>query len=227
MFNALPREVVVVKSKLTFGVLVICLGCFPLLAKAETLTIESATGASVDGVDIYPYNFSIDGSTRLTELLCLNYNREVTLGETWNVSESSIPLDNSQSSIDYRALALIDYALNTGYGGYSTSDLQFADWGIFDPTGVVSNTGYTTEANSLKQLALTTATSSSLISEGFYRNFTLYSPTSDESGWTDGIPQEFIGNSAPSPVPEPSTLMLFGTGLIAISGAVRRKMTRA
>ena len=227
VFNPLRMESVTVKSKIALCVLGVCMGCFPLAAMADTLTLKSASGGSVDGIEIYPYNFSVDGSTTLTNLLCLDFNREITFGETWHVTENSIALDNSQTSIDYRALALIDYALSTGYGGYSSSDLQFADWSIFDPTGVAGYSGYTTGAKDLASLALTTAADDSLTNSGFYSNFTLYSPTGDTSGWTDGIPQEFIGDTAPSPAPEPSTLILLGTGLVAISGAVRRKLATA
>ncbi len=39
--------------------------------------------------------------------MCLDLNRRITFGETWNVNIVSVPLDASQSSIDYRADAWI------------------------------------------------------------------------------------------------------------------------
>jgi hypothetical protein len=38
------------------------------------------------------------------------------------------------------------------------------------------------------------------------------------------MPQEYIGYS---PVPEPGTITLFGTGLLSLAGMVRRKLGKA
>ena len=218
----------IMKNRLKLWIGALCLASLSLPAMADTLELTSTGGASVDGADIYPYNFSVNGSSTPMSLMCIDYNLHITMGETWNVTEESIPTDNSTSSVDLRALALIDYALATGYGGYSTSDLQFADWSILDAADVDSLSGYTSgQAAAIAQGALQEATDSSLIDSGFYSNFTLYAadPT-NTSGWTDGQPQDFIGDTAPDPTsetPEPSSVLLLGTVLLSTLGVVRKR----
>lgn len=224
------------KHLLLFLSLGLSVATFPSAASADTLQLQSTGGTVVNGVYIYPYNFSVNGSSNLTSLLCLDYNREITVGEKWNVSTSGLAMDNSQTSIDYRALAIIDYDIATGGQGNSIADLQFADWSIFDPRDMTNNSGYTQNAQRIAADALANASNPSLTSTRFFSNFTLYTPTTDQTGWTNGIPQEFLaynGGATPQfvpslvPTPEPSSLALLGTGALSIGGLIRRRLNRS
>lgn len=188
-------------------------------ACADTLKFVSDSGVSAGGEDVYPYNFQINGSSTLTQLMCIDLNRTISFGESWNVSANSIALDSSLTSQMYRADALLFYASTTGQ--YSNADLQWAAWSIFDPSGVSGNAAFDTAAQNLASVAMQYAGSSQLISSGFFSKFTLYQPTSDQTGWTNGIPQEFIGAAQ---TPEPSSFLLIGSGLASFAGVVRRRL---
>ena len=197
----------------------LCLAVLSLPACADTLTFVSDAGVNVGGEDVFPYNFQINGSSTITQLMCIDLNRSISFGESWTVAPTSIALDSSLISQEYRADALLYYATTTGQ--FSNADVQWAAWSILDPSGVSGNSAFDATAQNLASLAMQYAGDQQLIDSGFFSNFTLYQPTSDQTGWTYGIPQEFIGAA---PTPEPSSVLLMGSGLVSFAGVVRRRL---
>jgi hypothetical protein len=200
-----------------FPVVCLALSTLTVTAKADTLTLVSASAQS-GGEYIQPYEFSLNGSPTTIDLMCMDLNREITFGETWNVTEIS-----STSSFQYEEEAFI-YS-QVGGGVYSDSDVQWAAWSIFDPTDV-QNRGQNT-ANVQALLAAANLAVTNGLPDSFYSRYVIYIPTGDDADtdWTAGTPQRFIGD--PSPVPETSTLLMLGTGLVGAAGMLRRRISRS
>jgi hypothetical protein len=197
-------------------------------AKSVTMTYLGHEGyTAIDGSPYigYPYFFTINGSGNVP-LMCDSYDNVVSLGQTFQAtvspflqavnSGSGMFGGSSTTILDYKAAGLIFKAMLMG--NLDRAQAQWAIWGLFSANakgnpffGTINGSGI--DATYLA-LASTAGNSS-------YSGLVLYTPL----GAKPGIgPQEFIGYSS---VPEPTTLTLFGTGLIALAGTIRRKLGKA
>jgi hypothetical protein len=212
-------------------------------ADTVTLTLKSTDSG------IYPYEFNIDdgGKNTQVDLSCLNSGRTVNVGESWTATATNlwsiIDPTNTKSGVlagstlvggnngsltvgDLEADAYLDSLYNTKLSNPAyNNEVQDAIWTILNGGGVYDGLPSSDDAavNSLVSAAKAAQETSA-----FYDQFTFYSPTG--TGYVDnkngGLPQQFMAY-APAVTPEPSGLMLLGTGLAGLAGSVRRRYKRS
>ena len=175
----------------------------PGRAFADPVTLQlTGTGGATDpyntGVLVYPYYLTVNGVTN--SLMCLSYNNTIVNGESWQATVEAI----SGTLYEEAAWLLNDANVNPTN---AIAD-QLAAWGLF--ANNVSG------SNNAQLIAAQNFVSLNPNDTSFYSQFQLYVPLGDPS--SSGYPQVFMGET-----PEPSSLLLLGTGPFGLAMVIFRK----
>ncbi len=194
---------------------VICLVVLSISAKADTLTFNT----NPSGTEIGPYSLTLNTGATTTQLslFCMNDTNYIQSNESWGVNvvngASFFGSTAGSTGFKYEQEAYL-YSL---YNGSNATDIQDALWTVFHPS--------TSNQNGATAGLLTAAANFNYTADFLsHSTFYIWDGGKISNQYGDYPPQNFVGSS---PVPEPSTLALFGSGLLGLAGFARRKFAHA
>ena len=208
----------------------------PLTSYADDiLTLETTSGGAPYGEDIYPYQLQLQGpsGTGIYNMSCLNYNYEISFGESWYVipymvntivADGNDVDDMTPLQFEEDAWLFNQYSSLTPYDGADTAQIQYAIWDIMD-SATSSTSGWNVTSNNLVLQAEAVAGSEP---PSYYANDIVFVPDlNNTTGWTNGEPQFFMTDPVPPAMtPEPTSLVLLATGMLGLAGILYRRQHR-
>jgi hypothetical protein len=189
-----------------------------VFADSVTVALESTGGVTSGPGYVYPYYFSVDGSSVLTPLMCISFKNDIGFGETWTAVTEPI-----QGNLQYEEAAYI-FSLANAPGATETEiiNAQWANWQLFDPDDsnlLSQEPSHSDVASLLSQAALFAQDNPN---SSLYSQYSIFAPEEVNGSWPAGYgePQFLIGD----PVPEPGSFILLGSGLLGLAGFLRLRL---
>ncbi len=188
--------------------IVLAILAFSSMAFAGTIVnmqYNGNSGNNYGGIATYPYNVSVNGMPE--PLMCISFNEHVTGDEMWSATEMTIPQFGLPSFLSlFRAQEVAYLYLQARADGGSSPAINAEAWWVME-----GQPSPEPDPAALAGFAFAIGNT--------YPTVRVYVPTTDETGWTDGKPQIFLGST-----PEPSTLLTLGSGLIGLAGLARKRL---
>jgi hypothetical protein len=198
------------------GLAAVCALLLAGTAFADSVTLTAAGPANQGGVYVYPYTLNIDGTTYAG--ICDDYNHEVYVGENWTAniysfSQYQSGRFGSEGLQNYEEAAWLLSQIPTA-GASEVGDINFAVWSLFTSGVPVQPKTSTLDGSAYWLTQATTAANNNFYGMNF-SNYEIVTPT--DSG--TGSAQEYLIR-----VPEPSSILMLGTGLLGFAGLLRKKL---
>src|ERR1022692_2403398 len=182
-------------NRLHVALSVLLLAC-PAFANTVQMTYLGGTGSGIGGGGVYPYEFSINGGSTPTLLLCDSFDNTIAKGEIWRATATpflqgiATSMFGPSMTMDYKAAGLIFKSMLAG--NLTGTQANWAIWGLFSSNATAQSQFQSTGAGTIdaQYLALARTANNSA-----YNGLLLYTPVKGTQSW-GGTPQEFIGYSA-------------------------------